>query len=281
MTTYSPLRYPGGKNKLSTFFAEICLNNNINEHFIEPYSGGASVALFLLMNKLVKKITINDADRSIYAFWFSALNYTEKLCNMIGDCKITIENWGSQRAIQGDKENGDILTLGFSTLFLNRTNYSGIIKGGPIGGLNQLGDYKIDCRFNKKRIIEIISRIAEFKNQIRLFNMDAIQLIDLIESDKGQSGCLFYFDPPYYNKADSLYMNYYKKDDHICVSERIKNIRKNYWVLSYDDVPEINNLYNDFFKKSKSLRYSAGKNKSGNELLIFSNNLITTLSETT
>lgn len=55
---YSPLRYPGGKNKLSAFIAKICIDNNINGHYVEPYSGGASVALFLLIEGFVDKITI-------------------------------------------------------------------------------------------------------------------------------------------------------------------------------------------------------------------------------
>ena len=70
---YSPLRYPGGKNKLSAFIAKICIDNNINGHYVEPYSGGASVALFLLLEGFVNKITINDKDRAIYAFWYLSL----------------------------------------------------------------------------------------------------------------------------------------------------------------------------------------------------------------
>ena len=74
---YSPLRYPGGKNKLSAFIAKICIDNNINGHYVEPYSGGASVALFLLLEGFVNKITINDKDRAIYAFWYCVLNKTK------------------------------------------------------------------------------------------------------------------------------------------------------------------------------------------------------------
>ena len=106
---YSPLRYPGGKNKLSAFIAKICIENNINGHYVEPYSGGASVALFLLMEGFVNKITINDRDRSIYAFWHSVLNNTQQLCEKIINAELTIEEWKKQRAIQTNKKKVSLL----------------------------------------------------------------------------------------------------------------------------------------------------------------------------
>lgn len=159
----SPLRYPGGKNKLAAFIANICLENNINDHYIEPYSGGASIALFLLLEGFVNRITINDKDISIFAFWSSILNHTEELCNLIKDTDITIEIWKKQKIIQNNKNDCNLLELGFSTFFLNRTNYSGIINGGAMGGISQNGSYKIDCRFNKNDLIDRITRIASRK----------------------------------------------------------------------------------------------------------------------
>ena len=146
---YSPLRYPGGKNKLSAFIAKICIDNNINGHYVEPYSGGASVALFLLLEGYVNKITINDRDRSIYAFWYSVLNKTNQLCELIQNAELTVEEWRKQKAVQSNKKNVDLLELGFSTFYLNRTNRSGIINAGVMGGIKQNGNYLMDCRFKK------------------------------------------------------------------------------------------------------------------------------------
>ena len=140
---YSPLRYPGGKNKLSAFIAKICLDNNVDGHYVEPYSGGASVALFLLFEGFVNKITINDKDRSIYAFWYSVLNETEKLCKLISNAELTVDEWKKQKRIQANKETETLLTLGFSTFYLNRTNRSGTIHAGLIGGVGQTGEYNI------------------------------------------------------------------------------------------------------------------------------------------
>lgn len=242
---YSPLRYPGGKNKLSAFIAKICIDNNINGHYVEPYSGGASVALFLLMEGFVEKITINDRDRSIYAFWHSVLNKTEQLCEKIENAELTIVEWKKQRAVQTNKKNADLLDLGFSTFYLNRTNRSGIINAGVMGGIEQNGNYLIDCRFNKSELIQRIKNIAKRKRNIRLYKKDAIKLIDKIQQEAENDNVVFYFDPPYYLKASTLYMNHYEDKNHKSVSDKIKSIENIKWIVSYDNVPEIQKLYAD------------------------------------
>ena len=273
MKHYSPLRYPGGKNKLSAFLAKICIDNNVNGHYVEPYSGGASVALFLLLEGYVSKITINDKDRSIYAFWYSVLNKTNQLCELIDKTEITIEEWRKQKAIQNRKDNADLLELGFSTFFLNRTNRSGIINAGIIGGVEQNGNYLMDCRFNKQDLIERIRTIAKKKKHIRLYRKDAIKLIDKIQEEANQENIIFYFDPPYFLKASSLYMNHYKEHNHKEVSDKIKAIRNIKWVVSYDNVPEINNLYLGISKKEYSFKHTVYNSRDGQEVLFFSHNI--------
>lgn len=270
---YSPLRYPGGKNKLSAFIAKICIDNKISGHYVEPYCGGAAVALFLLMEGFVKKITINDKDRSIYAFWFSVINHTEDLCNLIENAELSITEWRRQKQIQSDKRNTNLLELGFSTFFLNRTNRSGIINAGVIGGINQNGNYLMDCRFNKENLIERIRKIAAKKKQIKLYNLDAIKLINKIEKNKLKKNTVFYFDPPYYLKASSLYMNHYKSSNHKLVSDRIKSIDGIKWIVSYDNVPEIQTLYSECVKKEFSFKHTAYKIREGKEVLFISNDI--------
>lgn len=273
---YSPLRYPGGKNRLSPFIAKICVENNINGHYVEPYSGGASVALFLLFEGFVNQITINDYDRSIYAFWYCVLNKTNELCEKLIKTSITIEEWYIQKEIQKNKKNANILSLGFSTLFLNRTNRSGIINAGAIGGLKQNGNYLIDCRFNKESLIKKIKLIASKKKQIRLYKKDALKLIDFIENEsilKRDNNYIFYFDPPYFEKGSSLYMNHYQKKHHRKVSQRIQKINDLNWIVSYDNVTSIKELYKGNSKKEYTLTHSANKSKEGKEVLFFSPNL--------
>lgn len=273
MRHYSPLRYPGGKNKLSAFIAKICIDNKINGHYIEPYSGGASVALFLLFEGFVSRITINDKDRSIYAFWHSVLNNTKALCNLIEQTEFTIREWRIQKEVQARKETANLLELGFSTFYLNRTNRSGIINAGVIGGIEQNGNYLMDCRFNKCELIERIKAIAKRKKDIRLYKKDAIKLIDKIQNEATDNNVIFYFDPPYYLKASTLYMNHYQDESHKIVSEKIKAIKNIKWIVSYDNVPQIKILYADCLRKEYSFKHTAYNSRDGQEILFFSSNL--------
>lgn len=271
----SPLRYPGGKNRIANFIAQVCVDNRISGLYVEPYAGGASVALFLLFSNVVKKIVINDKDRSIYAFWYSVLHHTDRLCQMIIDTEVNVENWHKQKKVQSRKQYANLLELGFSTLFLNRTNRSGIISGGIIGGIDQTGEYKIDCRFNKEELINRIRRIAQRKDSISVYNLDAISLIYKIEQQRSKDlmNALIYFDPPYYKKGGSLYLNHYIKSDHKDVAGAISLL--NYkWIVSYDNVPEIQELYKKFRNIEYSLKHTAHSARDGGEVLFFQDSLI-------
>lgn len=273
MKNISPLRYPGGKSQVYDYVRELVLANNTTT-YIEPYMGGMGIALKLLLNHDVQKIMVNDYDKAIYAFWYSVLNYTEQLIDKIETTSITIEEWKVQRDIQNNKDNcDDLLSLGFSTLFLNRTNRSGIIKAGVIGGLKQDGNYKLDCRFNKEKIIEKILLIASMKKHIKLYNMDAEKFIRLNISRTKNS--FTFFDPPYYLKGPGLYTNFYKHEDHLSLAETIKKYMcdKN-WILTYDVSEEIFKMYNDFQNEKYYLNYSVTKPSKGIEYIFYSHKLI-------
>ena len=270
---YSPLRYPGGKNRLSRFVGEVCSRSGIHGHYVEPYAGGASIALYLLLNNYVTGITINDFDRSIFAFWHSVLNNPHKLVRKIGDAEISIKNWKMQKEVQQNKSNADLLELGFSTLFLNRTSHSGTLNGGVIGGLKQQGKYKINCRFNKEKLIQKIESISSFGDSISLYNKDALELVRNLKNSSENT--IFYFDPPYYLKGPSLYMNHYDHEDHVAVSKEIQKIKNAKWLVSYDDVSEIRKLYQNIGARSKSysLRHTAHSSRTGKEVLFASPDL--------
>lgn len=273
MDHYSPLRFPGGKAKITHYFKLIFKENFLYDGiYIEPYAGGASIALSLLFNEYASKVIINDLDISIYAFWYSVINLTDDLCKLIKDALISLSIWDKQRDIQRDKVNQDLLKLGFSTFYLNRTNMSGIINAGIIGGRNQAGKWKIDARFNKLELINRIQRIALYKNRIDLFNMDAIDLVKRMKKIMPKKS-LFYFDPPYYVKGKDLYLNYYKKDDHKLISDEVKKIKLQKWIVTYDNVDFIKQLYKDYRQNTFKLKYSALKPTIAEELIIYSNNI--------
>lgn len=271
---YSPLRYPGGKGKLAEFVKAIFKRNNLLEgYYVEPYAGGASIALSLLFSDYASKIIINDFDKSIFSFWHSVINKTDELCKLINDTPINMTVWRQQKKIQKQKEEASLLQLGFSTFFLNRTNRSGIITGGVIGGNDQSGNYKIDARFNKKDLISRIQKVGKQSDRILLYNLDAVELIRTISSELPEK-TLIYFDPPYYIKGKELYSNHYKHEDHLLVSQMINGISDHKWLVSYDNEKEIRNLYKKNKKFTYSLNYSAVNSTSGSEIFIYHNKLI-------
>lgn len=273
MQYYSPLRYPGGKGKIADFFKKIFKNNLLCDGvYIEPYAGGASVGLSLLMNEYASRIIINDIDRSIYAFWYSVLNNTDKLCKLIQDTPVDVKTWDEQKNIQKKKNKFGILKLGFSTFYLNRTNRSGIINAGIIGGRDQNGFWKINARYNKEDLIKRIKTIAEYKDQIKLFNLDATVLIKSLSKEISKKA-LFYLDPPYYTKGKDLYLNYYNDNDHISIAAVISNVKKQKWIITYDNIGFIKKLYSNYRQKNFLLNYSAANKIKGKEVMIFSDNV--------
>jgi Site-specific DNA methylase len=270
MRSYSPLRYPGGKGQVYKFVEELLLNNNLlGCTYIEPYAGGAGVAIRLLFEEKVRKIIINDYDRSIYAVWYSILNCTEEFISLIKKTDITMENWNIQKKFQVQKETIDLLTLGFSTFFLNRTNRSGIIKAGVIGGKDQSGNYKMDCRFNKDKLIELIKKIKSYEKNIELYNMDALEFIKIVQKKHNQ----FYFiDPPYYQKGKELYTNFYNHDDHVQLAKYFKsNLKTKKILISYDNCEVIKKLYKRYHQDVRLLNYYVETKRMGEEIFITQN----------
>lgn len=269
---YTPLRYPGGKTSLFRFFEEIIDHNQWRDVvYIEPYAGGAGAALSLLMTNRVSSIVINDYDGAIYSFWASILNETDAFVEMISNVSTTPEEWRKQKEIYRAAEVNRPLELGFATFFLNRTNRSGILNAGPIGGHAQNGEWKMDARFNRPALIDKIKLIATFKDRIKVSNIDGLQLIE--EYAEYQSS-FFYIDPPYFVKGAKLYLNAFKSEDHEELAVVLNKYKDAKWVLTYDSVPEVRQLYRNRNYAPFDLNYSAHHDtRSGSEIMIFSDAL--------
>ena len=277
MSTKSPLRYPGGKSNLYGFLREL-INRNIDTNmcsYFELYAGGAGAALNLLLNRDVRQIILNDADIHIFNLWDAILHHTDDFLRLIADTPVTMDEWHRQRGIY-ESTNGEYspLQIGFSAFFLNRTNRSGIIsKAGPIGGLDQAGNYKIDCRFNKNSLTRRIERIAERTGDIEIYNEDTLTFIQNNLARLSETNSFMYLDPPYYKKGSSLYLNAYTHQDHEQLRNVMSNIRDLKWMISYDDVEEIRELYTGFTSHIHELNYSLQIKRKTNEFFIFSDTI--------
>lgn len=263
----TPFRYPGGKTKLTPFVSELFIENSLLDgHYVEPFAGGAGLAISLLLKGYARYLHLNDLDSSIYATWYAILFETEKLCRYINDVKIDMDEWRKQKEIQRNKDISDLLSLGISTLFLNRTNRSGVISGGVIGGNLQQGNYKIDARFKKNSLIEKIEKIAFYKSRIQISNIDAKEFLEKEISTLPQN-TLVNLDPPYYIKGQALYKNSYIHSNHEEISALMAKL-KQYWIITYDNVDPIRKLYSQYTPLEFNLTYSVNKYYRGKEILI-------------
>ncbi|MEI8675630.1 DNA adenine methylase [Pseudoalteromonas sp. Hal040] len=267
-TFYTPLRYPGGKGKFAGFIKDLFLENSLCDgHYMEPFAGGAGIALELLFEEYASHIHLNDLDPAVYSFWDSVLNDTEALVKLIHDTPVTIEQWYKQREVLTNLGDVPSLELGFATFFLNRCNRSGILKAGVIGGKAQSGAYKLDCRFNKSNLIHRIEKVALYRNRVSLYNLDAVELLGTIAKSLPQKS-LIYLDPPYYVKGSGLYRNFYNHEDHVQIERSISEV-KTPWIVSYDNVPEIRKIYGKHKQDAYFLSYTAQDKKVGSEVMIY------------
>lgn len=268
---YTPLRYPGGKARFAPLIAEVMANNGlIGGHYLEPYAGGAGVALVLLMDGIVSHIHINDADPAVAVFWRAAVSRTSELIKLVSNEPVTMESWYHWRAMMLGEIEGTELQRGFATLFMNRTNRSGILKGGVIGGKGQNGTYKLDARFMRDELCLRLERIGKHAASISIYEEDAHKLLKRCHQFL-PTRSLIYLDPPYYVKGAGLYRNFYRHEDHEQIARLLGSSRfRRPWVVSYDNAEEIREMYSYARSFTYGLHYTAQQRYTGSEVMFFS-----------
>lgn len=271
---YTPLRYPGGKARFAPFIAKLMRSNDLNGgHYLEPYAGGAGVALELLFDGIVDEVHINDADPAVYDFWKAATRHSDEMIERVATEPVNIEAWHKWRAVVNGQTPASLPERGFATLFLNRTNRSGILKGGVIGGKDQSGEYKLDARFMRSQLCDRLRRIGHYADRINVYGEDALALLKRCKAFL-PSKSLIYLDPPYYVKGQGLYRNFYNHEDHVAIAElMMKRSFPRNWMVSYDDVPAIRTMYRGSKVRGYGLRYTAQQRYEGSEVMFFSEGL--------
>lgn len=269
---FSPLRYPGGKSSLTDFFTKIIDTNfDSKPRYVEPYAGGAGAAIALLLTGKVSEVVINDLDPAIWSLWASMVEDAERFQTLVRETPVTLEEWRKQKDVYAaGLDKADRLDLGFATFFLNRTNRSGVLNAGVIGGQSQAGAYRIDARYNKATLLHRLARLGAVRDRIEVRNEDGRSLIAEVASD---ADTLIYADPPYYEKGSYLYLNSFAEKDHQQLADVLNSPSNAKWVLTYDDVPAIQNLYRARRSQTFSLHYSAHKPGMARELMVFSDGL--------
>jgi DNA adenine methylase len=242
------------------------LNDLGDRAIAEPFGGGAGASLKLLFLEETPEIHINDADDAIYDFWWSTVNRSKAFSALISKTRVSMAEWRRQRSLYRNSRRISRIRRGFAAFYLNRCNRSGIImNGGPIGGVEQTGEWKLNARFNKAALRERCEKIFDFRSRIHISGDDGIAFIKAL-ADKSP----FYFiDPPYFKKGKTLYLNALNEEYHEKLALQLKGMPNAAWILTYDDCPEIRRLYRGWSNvRSFSLRYAASERRSGKELLI-------------
>lgn len=267
-TTYTPLRYPGGKSKLGPFLAEVFKTNKlIDGTYGEPYAGGAGAGLYLLFRGYASRFLLNDIDRAVVSFWRAVLNDNERFARRIERVPLSVQEWDRQKETYGTARQS--FELGFAFFYLNRTNRSGIMNAGPIGGRDQSGDWSIDARFAREDLARRVRALAPFRRAISVTRLDALDFLASTTRDGAVQRTLIYLDPPYFHKGCQLYTNYYSVADHSTIATRLRGAAVP-WLMTYDDCPEIRKLYRRLRIYESEVSYSARAVTRGREIVVLS-----------
>lgn len=266
----TPLRYPGGKGSLKYFLANTLLENELDGGtLIEPFCGGASGSLPLLVTGHINHLHLNDANPAIAAFWHSVFFDTHALASLIKYTPVNMQHWHRCRDAIDHPEDASTLELGFAAFFMNRCNRSGLLTSGPIGGYQQKGNYKLDCRYNKTNLIARIERLGNLADHATVSCKDACDFLSGLGEKKLRQSLIF-IDPPYVRQGYNLYKQFsFKPEDHQRLAEFIKP-KDWHWLITYDDHPLIHSLYAERAKGVVELSYQMQQAKFGREIFVAS-----------
>jgi len=265
----SPLRYPGSKATFLKVVLEFIEVHGLKgREIVEPYAGSGIVSLSLVAKNLVSHATLVERDPLLYSFWKAVFEHTDALLSSIEEINVNMDTWHELRVLLKHKipEDKLIPDLALACLFFNRTNFSGVLHSGPIGGKNQSSDYKLDCRFNKKDIISRIRQISSLRDGVSVKFGDALEFLQKANIQNNEKR-FFYVDPPYFKQGRKLYRYYYKVIDHKRLYD-ILSVATFPWLLSYDKHEFIELLYDGFPQVHQSFRYMSRTPKNENELVV-------------
>lgn len=243
----SPLRYPGSKRRLSKYIKQVLELNGLKPSlYIEPFVGGGNVALRLLQDGLVDQVILMDLDPWVASFWETVFFDTNWLVYKIRTASVTFRSWNKIK----NSNPTTVHDQAWACFFLNRTSFSGILeeKAGPLGGRTQTSEYKIDCRFPRKTLIMRVRQIAASRNKIRGVWCTSWEdgIARLRKEQKAGSlpadNLFFYFDPPFFEKAEALYRFYFRPEDHKKLRDALVSLSDK-WILSYDSADQVEALY--------------------------------------
>ena len=256
-TIISPLRYPGAKRRLARYIAEALEQNDLQpDLFIEPFVGGASVSLALLRLGKVKQVGIADKDPLVSSFWKAVFWDTKWLIDQVQNVDISVNQWKRFRDSAPTTERDRALKC----IYLNRTSFSGIMApgSGPIGGFGQTSQYKIDCRFPREKLIHRIQQAQQLADRVKFvwtatWRSTITRVSALCKNDRLPNDIFYYFDPPFFEKANRLYNFWFSSAEHVRFRDAVKSLSVP-WIVSYDSVFKAEELYGQHYRNGTKIK---------------------------
>ena len=279
MKLTNPLRYPGSKASFaSSVGAFVTACGYTGFEIVEPFAGSASVSIDLVSSGVCSKAILIERDPLLYAFWSAVFFDTRRLCNRINKLSIDLGTWHDLRPLLAinSPDEYELIDLAVAGLFFNRTNFSGVLHAGPIGGQQQKSVYKVNCRFNKDDLIARIRAIAKLQNRVEVIFSDALGFLETQKEAVNQNR-FYYVDPPYFVQGEKLYRYSFELSQHKQLAKVLSELKAP-WLLSYDRHPVIEMLYERYASSGFKFKYSSKIRKVEREFLVTNIKLPKTLS---
>jgi DNA adenine methylase len=254
--TQSPFRYPGGKFYALKFIIPF-LNAYPHDEYREPFVGGGSV---FFGKPKAEHNWLNDLETDVIET-YKAFQNNERSKRIIDRVSIEIASRERHAEIKRfEPQNED--DVAFRTYYLNRTSYSGIIHKPAWG-------YAIGASSPPENWHRFIKGANQKLGGVDLTSLDFSEVI--LAPTRGRI-VLMYLDPPYF-LADQkrAYTKSFNLDDHLRLEKMLRNL-EHAFLLSYDDCPQIRELYSWAHIYEQTWFYntanSSGPRKVGKELFI-------------
>ena len=145
--------------------------------FVEVFAGGASFGLTLLDAGIIKHLVLNDADSNLTTFWKEVLHNPEPLLHKIQTITPTQADYENAKALLSSTDTKDPADRAWAYLLVNRLSFSGIQKGGCLGGKHGPKEALL-ARYNPKTLTKRITHLTSLKDHITILNQDYTEVIE-------------------------------------------------------------------------------------------------------
>lgn len=251
----SPLRYPGGKSRAAKHISNL-FDHNITT-VASPFFGGGSVEFELM--KRGKHVIASDIFAPLAAFWQQLQLDPQALASQCQQFlsvseKSVFVNMQSELRSLLSTENPDPFEMAWRFFCINRRSFSGTTLSG---GFNQ------GQRFTPSSI----QRLLECNlSLLKIYSGDYWDTLSDVDSYQA-----IYADPPYLLNSSTLYGDRgstHKRFDHRRLSIHLHQLQDKHIVLSYNDHPDVRDLYKGWHIEPLTYAYGMNKTKKSNEIII-------------